>query len=50
VKGDKDVEPGRPESFNVLVREIQSLCLDVIKLVRVDDGTEDDTDEQGLEG
>jgi len=23
------VEPGLPESFNVLVRELQSLCLDV---------------------
>ena len=23
------IEPGVPESFNVLVRELQSLCLDV---------------------
>jgi DNA-directed RNA polymerase subunit beta len=29
VKGDTAVEPGLPESFNVLVRELQSLCLDV---------------------
>ena len=29
VKGDSSVEPGLPESFNVLVRELQSLCLDV---------------------
>jgi len=29
VKGDTSVEPGLPESFNVLVRELQSLCLDV---------------------
>jgi DNA-directed RNA polymerase subunit beta len=29
VKGDPTVEPGLPESFNVLVRELQSLCLDV---------------------
>jgi DNA-directed RNA polymerase subunit beta len=29
VKGDSAVEPGLPESFNVLVRELQSLCLDV---------------------
>ncbi len=38
VKGDKEVEPGRPESFNVLVREMQSLCLDVIKLITVEEG------------
>ncbi len=29
VKGDIPEEPGLPESFNVLVRELQSLCLDV---------------------
>jgi DNA-directed RNA polymerase subunit beta len=29
VKGEPGVEPGVPESFNVLVRELQSLCLDV---------------------
>ena len=29
VKGVSDFEPGIPESFNVLVRELQSLCLDV---------------------
>ncbi|MCK6683292.1 MAG: DNA-directed RNA polymerase subunit beta, partial [Thermoanaerobaculia bacterium] len=29
VKGDVPDEPGLPESFNVLVRELQSLCLDV---------------------
>jgi len=29
VKGQITVEPGLPESFNVLVRELQSLCLDV---------------------
>jgi len=29
VKGETTVEPGLPESFNVLVRELQSLCLDV---------------------
>jgi DNA-directed RNA polymerase subunit beta len=43
VKGEREVEPGTPESFNVLVREMQSLCLDVIKLVRVEGGeTEED--------
>jgi DNA-directed RNA polymerase subunit beta len=50
VKGDKDVDPGRPESFNVLVREIQSLCLDVIKLVRVEDATKNEDGEDELEG
>jgi DNA-directed RNA polymerase subunit beta len=29
VKGDVPTDPGLPESFNVLVRELQSLCLDV---------------------
>jgi DNA-directed RNA polymerase subunit beta len=29
VKGEAAVEPGLPESFNVLIRELQSLCLDV---------------------
>ncbi len=29
VKGENTPEPGIPESFNVLMRELQSLCLDV---------------------
>ncbi|MFZ0636164.1 MAG: DNA-directed RNA polymerase subunit beta [Candidatus Acidiferrales bacterium] len=29
VKGEPGIEPGVPESFNVLVRELQSLCLDI---------------------
>ncbi|MEE9226454.1 MAG: DNA-directed RNA polymerase subunit beta, partial [Acidobacteriota bacterium] len=29
VKGETTVEPGIPESFHVLIRELQSLCLDV---------------------
>jgi len=29
VKGENTSEPGLPESFNVLVKELQSLCLDV---------------------
>jgi DNA-directed RNA polymerase subunit beta len=29
VKGENPPEPGIPESFNVLMRELQSLCLDV---------------------
>ncbi len=39
VKGAADFKPGIPESFNVLVRELQSLCLDV-ELI-----TEDEVDE-----
>jgi DNA-directed RNA polymerase subunit beta len=37
VKGETAVEPGLPESFNVLVRELQSLCLDVELLSDRDD-------------
>ncbi len=29
VKGDPSLEPGVPESFHVLIKELQSLCLDV---------------------
>jgi len=29
VKGEDVLQPGIPESFNVLVKELQSLCLDV---------------------
>jgi DNA-directed RNA polymerase subunit beta len=29
VKGENTPEPGTPESFNVLIKELQSLCLDV---------------------
>jgi DNA-directed RNA polymerase subunit beta len=34
VKGEIPAAPGLPESFNVLVRELQSLCLDVELLKR----------------
>ena len=47
VKGERDVEPGTPESFNVLVHEMQSLCLDVMKLIRVEGAAE--TEEKKLE-
>jgi len=30
VKGDNMPNPNIPESFNVLVRELQGLCLDVV--------------------
>ena len=29
VKGDNLLKPGTPESFNVLIKEMQGLCLDV---------------------
>jgi len=29
VKGDASFQAGLPESFNVLIRELQALCLDV---------------------
>jgi DNA-directed RNA polymerase subunit beta len=37
VKGEAAIEPGVPESFNVLIRELQSLCLDV-ELIKVGEG------------
>jgi len=39
VKGEAAIEPGVPESFNVLVRELQSLCLDV-ELIKQVNGEE----------
>ena len=46
VKGENTLEPGLPESFNVLVKELQSLALNV-ELVESDvltDRVEDDED------
>jgi DNA-directed RNA polymerase subunit beta len=40
VKGEAGIEPGVPESFNVLVRELQSLCLDVELMKRQKQTTE----------
>ena len=37
VKGEAAMEPGVPESFNVLIRELQSLCLDVELMKRKKD-------------
>ncbi len=37
VKGEAAIEPGLPESFNVLIRELQSLCLDVELLKKYQD-------------
>ena len=40
VKGENTLEPGLPESFYVLVKELQSLCLDVELLERRSGGKE----------
>jgi DNA-directed RNA polymerase subunit beta len=37
VKGEAAMEPGVPESFNVLIRELQSLCLDVELIKKQED-------------
>ena len=29
VKGDNSLQAGTPQSFNVLMKEMQSLCLDI---------------------
>ncbi len=47
VKGDMEIDPGTPESFNVLVREMQSLCLDVIKLLQAESVS--DVDDEMME-
>jgi DNA-directed RNA polymerase subunit beta len=41
VKGEAAIEPGVPESFNVLIRELQSLCLDVELMKKYREQTED---------
>jgi DNA-directed RNA polymerase subunit beta len=38
VKGEAAIEPGVPESFNVLIRELQSLCLDVELIKSIESG------------
>jgi DNA-directed RNA polymerase subunit beta len=40
VKGEAAIEPGVPESFNVLIRELQSLCLDV-ELIKTKERTKE---------
>src|SRR5438876_1901495 len=45
VKGEADFDPGLPESFNVLVRELQSLCLDVELINKKVAGNGDGTEE-----
>jgi len=43
VKGEAAVEPGVPESFNVLIRELQSLCLDVELIKKAGEELPEDT-------
>jgi DNA-directed RNA polymerase subunit beta len=38
VKGENTLEPGLPESFNVMVKELQSLCLNVELLEETETG------------
>jgi DNA-directed RNA polymerase subunit beta len=38
VKGDHSLEAGLPESFNVLIKELQSLCLSVELIEEGTDG------------
>jgi DNA-directed RNA polymerase subunit beta len=49
VKGENILEPGLPESFNVLVKELQSLALNV-ELMESDILTEDADEEGGMQG
>ena len=46
VKGEADFNPGLPESFNVLVRELQALCLDV-ELIKKGTAAELDENQDG---
>jgi DNA-directed RNA polymerase subunit beta len=41
VKGDYQLDPGLPESFNVLMKELQALCLNV-ELIEGPTGRKDD--------
>ena len=51
VKGENILEPGLPESFNVLVKELQSLALNV-ELMESDILRDQDEDlgDEGIEG
>jgi DNA-directed RNA polymerase subunit beta len=54
VKGENIPEPGVPESFKVLIKELQALCLDVKVLnddneeVKLKESVEDDTEDLGV--
>ncbi|MDR5660020.1 DNA-directed RNA polymerase subunit beta [Serpentinicella sp. ANB-PHB4] len=55
VKGENIPEPGVPESFKVLIKELQSLCLDVKVLteedtvIEIKESVDDDSDELNME-
>ncbi|SCZ09658.1 DNA-directed RNA polymerase subunit beta [Alkaliphilus peptidifermentans] len=54
VKGENIPEPGVPESFKVLIKELQSLCLDVKVLtedteIEIKESIEDDSGELSME-
>lgn len=55
VKGENIPEPGVPESFKVLIKELQSLCLDVKVLteedseIEIKESVEDDSSELNME-
>ena len=41
VKGDNSLQAGTPQSFNVLMKEMQSLCLDIEYEVRMSVGSKE---------
>jgi len=47
VKGEHVLEPGLPESFNVMMKELQSLCLDV---ELIEERDEDEDANEAVEG
>ena len=47
VKGENVLEPGLPESFNVMVKELQSLALDVELLEEKKSEASSERDAQG---
>jgi DNA-directed RNA polymerase subunit beta len=49
VKGENVMEPGVPESFKVLIKEMQSLCLDVKILSGLTEGKPTEIDMRGME-
>jgi DNA-directed RNA polymerase subunit beta len=46
VNGNIDFQPGVPESFSVLVRELQGLCLDVELIKRNEEVEEAELEEE----
>ena len=46
VKGQQKLTPGTPESFNVLVKELQGLCLDIKMIKAIPEQGEDKSSEK----